>query len=251
MDKEKELIVVRCTNEDAPEEERVYEGYEELSDRCDEIDIRKENALMREIILALKDTMKEKNILSLAANQIGYNKRIFVINFSGEYKTFINPIITRADKLVLSQEICHSIPDKVYIRPRHDSIYISYQTPLGKIESRQLIGKAAIVFQHALDHLDGLLLSDIGLEVDDDYFNASDAEKAKVLKFYKESLDIKTEEVNKIINEDENLKKMSDAIDFMTSVQKGEVTFVPEKVTFVKDKKETEEKENGECDSKD
>ena len=55
-----------------------------LNDRAEEIDMRKENALMREIILELKDTLRNhKEGVGLAAPQIGYNKRIFVINFSG------------------------------------------------------------------------------------------------------------------------------------------------------------------------
>lgn len=227
-------------------EREIIADYDKLSIRCDEIDVRKENNLMREITVALKDTMKEKDIVALSAPQIGYDKRIFVMNFSGEYKTFINPIITRAENFTLSQESCHSIPDKTYIRPRHNSIYITYQTPLGKIESRQLIGIAAILFQHHIDHLDGLLLNDVGFEVTDKYENASDKEKAKMLKEYKESLDLKSNELKETIENDETLKKMSDAIDFMTAVQKGEVTVKQEQVNV-----ERKEEDNGAGNDKD
>ena len=179
---------------------------------------------MREIILELKDTLRNTpNAVGLAAPQIGYNKRIFVINFSGDLRSFINPIITQVKGLTLSREGCLSIPGKEYIRPRHNDISVIYQTPLGKAESRRLIGKAAEVFQHELDHLDGLLLSDVGLEIDENFDKATEDERAEVIKAYMESLDLKQKEVEKRIEEDEELKKTSDAIDFMEKLQKGEV----------------------------
>lgn len=197
---------------------------EKLSDRCEEIDTKKENALMREIILELKDTLRNTpNAVGLAAPQIGYNKRIFVINFSGDLRSFVNPIITQVKGLTLSREGCLSIPGKEYIRPRHNDINVIYQTPLGKAESRRLIGRAAEVFQHELDHLDGLLLSDVGLEIDENFDKATEDERAEVIKAYMESLDLKQKEVEKRIEEDEELKKTSDAIDFMEKLQKGEV----------------------------
>jgi hypothetical protein len=98
-----------------------------------------------------------------------------------------------------------------------------YQTPLGKIESKQLMGAAAKVFQHCLDHLDGLLLSDIGLEVDEMFDNATEEERAEVLNMYLDSLDIKQKEIDKEIQEDEELKQIAEGIDFIEKVQKGEV----------------------------
>jgi peptide deformylase len=196
---------------------------EKLSFRADEIDVRKENDKVREITVALKNTIREKNIVSLSANQIGFDKRIFVINFNGDLRTFINPVITQVKGFELSRETCTSIPDKTFIRPRHNDIMVMYQTPLGKIESKQFMGAAAKVFQHEMDHLDGLLLSDIGLEIDEMFDNATEEERMEVINMYLDSLDIKQKEIDKEIQEDDDLKKISDGIDFMTKVQKGEV----------------------------
>ncbi len=197
-----------------------------LSERCDEIDTRKENNEMREIILALKHTLQEhKDGCGLAANQIGYNKRIFVINFAGDMRTFINPVIADAKNLTLNREKCLSIPNKEFIRPRHTEITVMYQTPLGKSESRKLIGMAAFVFQHELDHLDGLLLSDIGLEIDKTFDDAPEEEKDKLLNAYMESLDLKKKNLDKEIEENKELKQQSDAIKFMEKVIKNEVEF--------------------------
>ena len=197
---------------------------EQLSERCDEIDTRKENQLMREIILDLKQTLRENPTgVGLSANQIGYDKRIFVINFNGDIRSFVNPIISNVKGFTLNREACLSLPGKSYIRPRHNEIQVIYQTPLGKTESRKIVGLAAYVFQHELDHLDGLTLADIGLEVGEDFDNASEEERNEILKMYLDSLDIKQKEIEKQVEEDKDLKQTSDAIKFMEEVQKGNV----------------------------
>lgn len=209
---------------------------DKLSERCDEIDIRKENNLMREIILNLKETLRQhKDGVGLAAPQIGYNKRIFVINFKGDIRTFINPIISKAEGLTLSREGCLSLPGKTFIRPRNNKITVVYQTPLGKTESRQMFGLAANVFQHELDHLDGLTLADIGLEIDETFDNATEEERNEVINSYLESLDLKQKNLDKEIEEDPELKQTKDAIEFMEKVQKGEIEVELDPVTQEED----------------
>lgn len=225
-------------------EKQIITDYEKLSERCDEIDVRKENSLMRDIILALKDTMKENNLLHLSAPQIGYNKRIFVIKFGQEYKTYINPMIVSSKNISISEEICSSIPGKKFIRPRSNSINVSYQTPLGKVESKQFIGVAAVAFQHCQDHLDGLLLNDVGLEIDDDFDKATDDERAEVIRMYMESLDMRANEIKDVIAESEELTKINDAIKFMESVAKGETSVKYEKISVSKDETKEDKKDN-------
>lgn len=203
-----------------------------LADRCDEVDIRKENELVREITLNLKETLREhKNGIGLAAPQIGYNKRIFVINFNGDLRTFINPIISEATNLTLNREGCLSFPGREFIRPRHAKITVLYQTPLGKTESRQMFGIAACVFQHELDHLDGLTLADVGLEVGKEFDEATEEERDQVLQAYLDSLDLKQKEMEKVIEEDPELKQQASAIKFMEKLQKGEIEVEVEKAT--------------------
>lgn len=199
-----------------------------LRQRADEIDTRTENKEMREIISTLKRTMRKTGLVSLSAPAIGYNKRIFCIKFDDvDIRTFINPIIVKASGLSLSKEICSSLNGRKFIRPRNNEIEIMYQTPLGKPEGKKLLGMAAYVYQHEMDHLDGLLLDDIGLEVDEAFDNATEEEREEVIDFYLDSLDMTANELNKEIKETPNLKKLSDAIAFMTSVYKGETILEP------------------------
>jgi len=204
------------------------ENNEKLLSRADEINTTEDGNLQREITSALKKTIEKENITALSANAIGYDKRIFCIKFDEEIKTFINPVIVKAKGLQLSREKCTSIPGKEFIVPRNTDLSVMYQRPMGKIESRQIVGLAAFIFQHELQHLDGVLLSDFALEIDEDWDKATDEEREEVIKYYLDSLDIKAKELDKEIQEDLELKKVSDAIDFMTSVYKGETKLVRE-----------------------
>ena len=208
--------------EDAKEIQTIETENNILYNRADEIDTRSEGNLQREITLALKRTIEKENITALSAPAIGYSKRIFCIKFDTEIKTFINPMVMKAEGIQLAKETCTSIPGKEFIVPRNTKLTVVYQRPMGKMETRQLVGLAAYVFQHEMQHLDGLLLSDFALELDDDWNSASEEERAGVIKYYLESLDLKEKELDKEIQDDPDLKKMSDAIDFMTSVFKGE-----------------------------
>lgn len=194
-----------------------------LSARADEIDVRKSNKEVRDLAVKLKNAVREHNLASLSAPQIGVNKRVFVINFSGDLRTFVNPIISGVKGFELSRETCSSIPDKTFIRPRHNDIQVMYQTPLGKIESKRLVGMAAKVFQHCIDHLDGLLLTDIGLEIDENFDNATEEERVAIINMYLDSLDIKQKEIETDIKEDADAKQLFDGIRYMEKVQSGEI----------------------------
>lgn len=193
-----------------------------LSERSEEIDVKVEADLLKEIVSNLKRTIKANNLKSLSAPAIGYKKRIFCINFDTEIKTFINPVIATATGLEMSRETCTSIPNRTFIRPRNNDIMVVYQRPTGQIENRQMVGLAAIIYQHEIDHLDGLLLSDVGLEIDEQFDNATEEERMEVINAYIDALDIKQKEINTEITNDPELKQIVDAEKFMTSVYKGE-----------------------------
>ena len=202
-----------------------------LGSRSDEVDIKKQGQLVRQVVHAIKSTMRGLGIKSLSAPAIGLPYRIFCMDFSdSEIKTFINPIITSAEGLQLARESCHCIPGKEFIRPRNPKIKVMYQNPTGKILSTEFIGLSAVVFQHELDHLEGLLLGDVGLEIDEQWDKASDEEKQEVISAYLDALDLKQKELQQEIAEDPDLKRTSDAIEFMTKVQRGEVKFEPVEV---------------------
>lgn len=202
--------------------------------RAEEIDPRKENKLMREIISNVKRTMRKNNLVSLSAPAIGYNKRIFCIDFSDkEIKTFINPLVTNLSGMELTREVCSSIPGKEFIRPRNSTIDIIYTTPQGMIKSNSFKGLAASVIQHEIDHLDGITLADIGLEIEDDFNTATDEEKFEIINMYLDSLDMTREDLIKDFQQDENLRQEYEADKFMEMLGQGKIKL--EAVQAVKD----------------
>lgn len=195
---------------------------DQLQDWCVEVDPVKQGKFTQEIVVALKATMKQHNLVYLTAPQIGYNRRIVCLRFGkNDYRTFINPVVENNSNISFAREVCCSIPDKTYIIPRFDKIRIYYTTPLGKVESANLVGMSAHVMQHALDHINGVLVNDYGLEIDEMFDNATDEERAEVLQAYAESLDLREKELKKQIQEDKELQQLDEAINFMNSVKEG------------------------------
>lgn len=205
--------------------------------RSEEVQLNEDNKLIREITANIKRTMRKNNLVSLSAPAIGYNKRIFCIDFSDqEIKTFINPLVTRAEGIELTREVCSSIPGKEFIRPRNSLIEVMYQTPLGKIKSRIFKGLAAHVIQHEIDHLDGITLADIGLEIEDDFNNATDEERFEIINMYLDSLDLTKSELEKDFTQDETLRKEYEADKFVELLAQGKI-----EVTELQAEKEREE----------
>ena len=198
-----------------------------LSERAEEIDTLHDSQLLQEIVRYLKRTLRKRDdLFALSAPAIGYNKRVFCMKFENDQiKTFINPVIESysPNGMQLSREKCSSIPGKEYIRVRNNDIRVMYQRPTGDAESNRLLGKAALVFQHEMDHLEGVLISDIGLEVIPEFDAATEEERSEVIKEYLDSLDIRLKQTNEEIQNDPELKQIDDATKFMTGVLTGEV----------------------------
>ncbi|NSW73202.1 peptide deformylase [bacterium] len=108
--------------------------------------------------------MNNEKGIGLAAPQIGINERFFISkDFSDDSdKTiiFINPEIIEAEDIVESKEGCLSIPGHYDYVKRSNRILVSYLDLSGKNEKREFLDMQSIVFQHELDHLDGILFPD-------------------------------------------------------------------------------------------
>ena len=196
--------------------------------RAQEIDHEKEGKQLREITGAIKRTMRKKNLISLSAPGIGYNKRIFCIDFSDqEIKSFINPVIQYAEGIQLVREQCSSIPGKEFIVPRSPVIDVIYETPTGVIKTQRMKDVVAFVCQHEIHHLEGVTLEDIGLEIDSDWDEATEEERREVIEMYLDSLDLRQQYLDKVIEEDEELHIVSERLRFVEALAKGEIELAP------------------------
>jgi peptide deformylase len=202
---------------------------EKLMRRSDEVSVIDMTMQTKPEVLStikdLKETIYDnKDLVALAAPQLGRFERIFCIRFAnGDVRAFINPMISKTDGFHLNREVSPSLPGRSFIVPRHDRIIAMYQTPTGKPEESRFEGVVAEVFQHMVNMLDGVLISDIGLEVFEDFDNATEEERNEVIKAFLEELKSRTEKANKEIEADEELKKTRDAINFLKGVATGEI----------------------------
>ena len=122
------------------------------------------------------DTMIEclldrSSLIGIAAPQISHSLRCFVYHIPlnpqlPERKiisptVIINPlIINSSEKIIKDQERCLSIPGIRGFVPRHESIHVQYVTRDNIQHEETLSGFLAKLFQHEIDHLDGLVYLD-------------------------------------------------------------------------------------------
>jgi peptide deformylase len=111
------------------------------------------------------ETMQVYNGIGLAGNQVNILIRIFVIDLSLidenlSPKTYVNPKILKSEGADLVEEGCLSIPSVNADVERATQIKVEYQTLTGELVTETIEGLHARVFQHELDHLNGVLFID-------------------------------------------------------------------------------------------
>ena len=136
----------------------------------------------KKILEDLKDTYNITPCAGIAANQIGYDKRIFIglkhDDYNDDedekkeskdvignpnndnYEFYINPQIDHSSKKSIQEgeEGCLSIPEIRLIAERFDKIKVRYYNEKGEKVKKPLSGFLSRLFQHELDHLDGVLM---------------------------------------------------------------------------------------------
>tara|TARA_B100001123_G_C14992811_1_gene900274 strand:+ start:237 stop:839 length:603 start_codon:yes stop_codon:yes gene_type:complete len=132
----------------------------------------------KQILIDLLDTYKVTPCAGIAANQIGHDKRIFIglkedvdeeveekqeiigNPNANNYEFYINPQIDHTSKKSIQEgeEGCLSIPEVRLITERFDKIKVRYYNEEGKKIKKPLKGFLSKLFQHELDHLDGVLM---------------------------------------------------------------------------------------------
>lgn len=122
---------------------------------------------LKTVIADMFETMYEAPGIGLAGPQIGYMKRVVVMDLadpenpdSGQI-AMINPeIIAMSDETEISEEGCLSIPELYYEVERPAEVTVRYFTPEGEEVTRHATGRLAVCMQHEIDHLDGVLYID-------------------------------------------------------------------------------------------
>lgn len=122
-------------------------------------------------LVRLEDRLRESLIASekgvgIAAPQIGISSRAVLVTLGARTKTpvtrfFVNPrIILRSEDISVDYEGCLSVPDLCGLVRRNRSITVEYLGAQDSIQSLEVTGFDARIFQHEIDHLDGVLYVD-------------------------------------------------------------------------------------------
>ncbi len=128
-----------------------------------------------EHLLALMDqlieTAQQANGVGIAAPQVGTSERLFIVASRPtprypqapvmEPTVMINPtILSHSSERVKDWEGCLSVPGVRGLVPRYQAIVVEYTGRDGQHYQQELTDFVARIFQHELDHLDGILFID-------------------------------------------------------------------------------------------
>jgi peptide deformylase len=148
-----------------------------ITDKSDSLQLRKiskaiikkdiESETMKLFRLRLLATVNDtvNPGVGIAAPQVGVNvKMIYVQRFDkqGEpFEVYYNPVIYEyGDSIKSGREGCLSVPGVMGYVDRSQDIVIEYLDSTGISKNEKISGFTAVIFQHEIDHLNGILYFD-------------------------------------------------------------------------------------------
>lgn len=125
--------------------------------------VLKVNASIRKLLDDMAETMYDAPGVGLAAPQVGISKRVIVIDPHDEETglfQLVNPEIVSKEGWVKGTEGCLSIPGYVGDVYRYEKVKVVALDRNGRKVYIDAEGWLARIFQHEIDHLDGILYTD-------------------------------------------------------------------------------------------
>ena len=140
----------------------IIEDKMKLEQKCSPVSVKEGEEIGVRLLHKLRQS---KNGIGLAANQIGINKRVCVINVK-EPIVLINPkIVEHSKEQFVFPEGCLSFPDSKVKTKRYESIVVEADNHDGRLSfsaNSKDINDAfeCVCIQHEIDHLDGITMFD-------------------------------------------------------------------------------------------
>ena len=138
----------------------IIKNKKKLEQKCSPVSLEEGEEIAVKLINELKDS---KSGIGLAANQIGINKRVCVINVK-EPLVLINPkIVEKSKEQFVFAEGCLSFPDSKIKTTRYQDIVVEADNHKGRLSfsaNSKDINDAfeCVCVQHEIDHLDGITM---------------------------------------------------------------------------------------------
>lgn len=130
-------------------------------------DLNPTDPLVQNLAARMLATVKDEAHagVGIAAPQVGINKNLILVQRFDKaeqpFESYINPkIIWRSTLLRTGAEGCLSIPDRREEVERSYAIRLQYALPTGDVMEENVEGFTAVIFQHEIDHLLGVLYPD-------------------------------------------------------------------------------------------
>ncbi len=121
------------------------------------------------------ETMREAPGVGLAAPQIGVSERVIVIEYAVDDEiedspkklyAVINPeIVAASEETELGVEGCLSVPRLIGEVERHEAVVVKGLNRHGKPTKIKAEGWLARIFQHEIDHLEGVVFTDLATRI--------------------------------------------------------------------------------------
>jgi len=124
----------------------------------------------RVLVENMIDTMRDAPGVGLAAPQVAISLRLIVVEYGDDEdenvpkKLYVvaNPeIVERSEQTELGVEGCLSVPGLIGEVERNLSVTVRGQNRLGNLVKIKAEGWLARIFQHEIDHLDGIVYTDL------------------------------------------------------------------------------------------
>ncbi len=119
------------------------------------------NGRLWKLLDDMRETLIESNGVGLAAPQVGILRRVVLVDTGDEILELINPSLVETDGEQIGAEGCLSVPDKFGLVKRPMWAKVVAQDRNGnwfEAEGEELIARC---FCHELDHLDGIVFTEV------------------------------------------------------------------------------------------
>ena len=123
--------------------------------------VEKFDAKLHKLLDDMKETLAEANGVGLAAPQVGILRRVVIVDTGEEILELVNPSLMETSGEQEGAEGCLSVPGKYGIVKRPYYATVKAQDRYGAwyvVEGEELIARC---FCHELDHLDGIVYTEV------------------------------------------------------------------------------------------
>ena len=205
-----------------------------MSNRCKET-LYDDYTIIKKTLNIMEESLNASGLTYLTANQLGMDERIAMVKYeNGDVHAFINPIISDYSKEMFLSREKDLFDGKEYLVPRKKAIEVTFVNKSG--HPKKVIYKegASALLQNLIELLEGVFVSDYGLEIIPEFDGASDEEKEEVIKMYIDSLVKKEDELKKETENNPFMKYIDDSIkELSQKMKEEEEKAIQEKVNAV------------------